>query len=75
MRNNSGARPVRDPVTGKGHIMNWENPAYGYRRCCSYCYCPIARDIPEHEIEKCSNCGIGFDHGDDDPVDDPELYD
>ena len=75
MTNNTGARPVRDPVTGMGHIMNWESPAFGYRRCCSYCCAAQPRDIPEHEMIKCWNCGIMFNHADDDPVDDPELYD
>ena len=73
--NNMGAKPRLDPITGKAHIINWEHPAFGCRRCCSYCYCALARDQAEEKIEKCWNCGTAFDHADDVPRDSEEYYD
>lgn len=73
--NNSGAKPKRDPTTGRGHIVNWWHPAYGYRRCCSYCYTPLRKDTAEEWITNCQQCGIEFDHNDDDPMDPEDAYD
>lgn len=73
--NNSGAKPKMDPTTGCAHIMNWENPAFGYRRCCSYCCRPIPRDVDERALKVCTHCGMKFDHAEDDQLDDPDCYD
>ena len=73
--NNTRAKPRRDPVTGKAHIINWEHPAFGYRRCCSYCYFPLGKDLPEEQAESCLHCRTSFDHTQDDPMDDPDAYD
>lgn len=73
--NNPKAKPRRDPVTGCAHIANWETPAFGVRRCCSYCDAPQPDDINEELLNYCYSCGETFDHCDDDPKEAPECYD
>ena len=69
------AKPRIDPTTGCAHIINWEHPAFGCRRCCSYCYHPQPKDVPEEQIESCWKCGEKFDHADDDPREPEDYYD
>lgn len=72
---NPQAKPRRDPKTGCAHLTNWEHPAFGVRRCCSYCYAPQPKDIDETLLKNCYSCGELFDHADDDPKEAPECYD
>lgn len=72
---NPQAKPRRDPKTGCAHLTNWEHPAFGFRRCCSYCYAPQPKDIDETLLKNCYSCGEPFDHADDDPKEAPECYD
>lgn len=69
------AKPRRDPVTGCAHIKNWEHPAFGVRRCCSYCYSALARTADEKSLASCPMCGERFNHEDDDPMLPDEEYD
>ena len=71
---NRSAKPRIDPTTGCAHLINYEHPAFGCRRCCSYCYSAQAK-VPDAEIESCWNCGTKFDHADDDPREPEEYYD
>lgn len=72
---NPQAKPRRDPKTGCAHLTNWEHPAFGVRRCCSYCYAPQPKDIDETLLKNCYSCGEPLDHADDDPKEAPEFYD
>ena len=72
---NPQAKPRRDPKTGCAHLTDWEHPAFGVRRCCSYCYAPQPKDIDETLLKSCYSCGEPFDHADDDPKEAPEFYD
>lgn len=68
------AKPRIDPTTGCAHIINYEHPAFGNRRCCSYCY-SAQKKVPDSEIDSCRHCGTKFDHADDDPREPEEWYD
>ena len=48
---NPDAKPRRNPSTGCAHITNYEHPAFGFRRCCSYCYAPQPKDIDEELLK------------------------
>ena len=72
---NPEGKPRRNPVTGCAHITNWEHPAFGVRRCCSYCYAPQPKEVPEESLRRCWSCGEPFDHADDDKLEDPDYYD
>lgn len=75
MSNNAGGKPRRDPISGKAHIINWENPGYGRRRCCSYCYSALARYADEGKVERCWSCGTEFDHSEDEEKEPDDWYD
>lgn len=69
------AKPRIDPTTGCAHIKNWESPAFGVRRCCSYCDAPQPKELTEELIEYCYSCGQRFDHMDDDKKEAEDFYD
>lgn len=72
---NPDAKPRRNPSTGCAHITNYEHPAFGYRRCCSYCYAPQPKGIDEALLITCYSCRERFDHADDDQKEDADSYD
>lgn len=72
---NPDAKPRRNPSTGCAHITNYEHPAFGFRRCCSYCYAPQPKDIDEELLKTCYSCGETFDHAEDDLKEDADSYD
>lgn len=72
---NRSAKPRIDPTTGCAHLINYEHPAFGLRRYCSYCYHAQSKEVPEAELKECWNCGTKFDHADDDPREPEGHYD
>ena len=68
-------KPAIDDVTGCAHIRNYHTPIGTYRGCsvCEAGICDHASQneyVEEENVSYCWNCGVCFDHSDDDPRED-----